>query len=148
MYEHVREVSIGLILSLMTSAIAGIVAWVADPWFNYVAPWVSWIVISIVGGFAVAAATFISVVAKTDDEFFGRTVVTIVLWAIVVGLYTGLFIKMDFVIHFRFHSLAWFAYGAFMGIFIVTAMIQYLAGARAEHGSNRSNRSNCLNRVE
>lgn len=141
MYKHAREVSTGLILSLVTTAIAGLVAW-ADPWHNGV-PWVNWLVISTVMVILVAAATALSAFTREDEEYFNSAVGILFMWVICAGLVVAMITKLD-ALEPRYHSLAWSAYSVPMGTFILAAMIQYLVGARAVRGNNRSDRLNRL----
>lgn len=135
MYKHAREVSTGLILSLVTTAIAGLVAW-ADPWVN-------WLVISTVMVILVAAATALSAFTREDEEYFNSAVGILFMWVICAGLVVAMITKLD-ALEPRYHSLAWSAYSVPMGTFILAAMIQYLVGARAVRGNNRSDRLNRL----
>lgn len=127
MYEHVRAVVWGLILSLVFTVAAGIVAFI-DPFENGVA-WANWLTMSVTAILAVALSTII--VATVDDEgdFWSWTAGAVVSWLMSAGFIIGVMVTGYGGIRSEYHALAWTVFAIPLAVLPVSALVQYLVAA-------------------
>lgn len=131
MYENVRAISWGLILSLIWVTIIAVVA-IIDPFKNGM-PWVNWLVISIAAVISVVAATWLTAAADSDEDFWLGTLMIVVIWTMVGGGLAWAATHSERGLQATYHPLVWSSYGAPIGLFPVTALAQYLIGAAAHN---------------
>lgn len=143
MYENVRAISWGLILSIAYVAIIAVVA-VIDP-FNNGVPWVNWLTLSVVTVIAVIAATVIATEASDDTEFWGASLVTIIFWAVLGGVSSMMTTGSSNGIRPEYHPLVWTAWAVPLVVLPITVLAQYLIGAAAHR--REANDSTELRRV-
>lgn len=127
MYDNVREVVTGLILSLAYSVILAVVA-IINPWGNH-ASWVSWLALAVVSTVAVIVAT----TALILGGLWELTFISFCAWTVVGGVIaSSMTVTTADGISPQYHSLVWTVYAVPLLVLPLTATVQYLAGAVAE----------------
>ncbi len=136
MYEHVREIVCGLILSLVFMAITAVVA-VVDPWSNGV-PWANWAAISVVAVFSVSTATVCMIESDNENDIWILNMFSLVGWLMVAGFSIAMATTQEEGgLDPAYHSLAWSIFAVPFVVLPVTTMVQYLAGAVSARRAQR-----------
>ena len=130
MYEHVREVTIGLILSLVFVTLAGVVS-IIDPFDNGV-PWVNWLTLSVMAIVSVTAVTTLTASIEKEGGFWSGLGGMIGSWLVFGGVVVGMMVTApNGGLQPEYHSLAWTAFAVPLIVLPLSGLVHYLTAARA-----------------
>lgn len=130
MFEHVKQVTVGLILAAIYITLTGLVALAIDP-FNNGVPWANWLTLAAVSVVCVTFATVASALSSTEGEFWAASGIALVAWLIVGGIVTGMMTSYNG-LESVYHSLAWAAWGTTFVALPVATLVHYITAANAE----------------
>lgn len=134
MYEHVRTVVWGLILSVIFIVGTGVVALI-DP-FNNGVPWINWLTMSIAVILSVVTSTIIAVTFDDSEGDFWITLGTAcVAWLVGGGMTIGI---VSSGIDSKYHALLATAFAIPFAVMPLAALVQYIVEATSQQQGSRS----------